>query len=95
MLLTFAKNSIRSKSPPSFRAVYHNKNHVITKTVDSIRSLNFKPLASLCSGTGWFESYLVKNHKDRFSRDVAQIISHELFISHIHPMSINLSVDKV
>ena len=33
MLLTFAKNSIRSKPPPSFRAVYHNKNHVITNTV--------------------------------------------------------------
>ena len=32
MLLTFAKNSIRSKPPPSFRAVYHNKNHVITNT---------------------------------------------------------------
>ena len=35
MLLTFAKNSIRSKPPPSFRAVYHNKNHVITNTVCS------------------------------------------------------------
>ena len=34
MLLTFAKNSIRSKPPPSFRAVYHNKNHVITNPVD-------------------------------------------------------------
>ena len=33
MLLTFAKNSIRSKPPPSFRAMYHNKNHVITNTV--------------------------------------------------------------
>ena len=32
MLLTFAKDSIRSKPPPSFRAVYHNKNHVITNT---------------------------------------------------------------
>ena len=32
MLLTVAKNSIRSKPPPSFRAVYHNKNHVITNT---------------------------------------------------------------
>ena len=32
MLLTFAKNSIRSKPSPSFRAVYHNKNHVITNT---------------------------------------------------------------
>ena len=36
MLLTFAKNSIRSKPPPSFRAVYHNKNHVITNTEDRV-----------------------------------------------------------
>ena len=34
MLLTVAKNSIRSKPPPSFRAVYHNKNHVITNTAE-------------------------------------------------------------
>ena len=37
MLLTFAKDSIRSKPPPSFRAVYHNKNHVITNTGPVIR----------------------------------------------------------
>ena len=28
---------------------------------------------SLCSSAGWFESYLVANPKDRFSRDQAQI----------------------
>ena len=33
---------------------------------------NFKPLASLCSWAGRFESYLVANPEDRFSRDVAQ-----------------------
>ena len=31
---------------------------------------NFKPLASLCSWAGRFESYLVANPADRFSRDV-------------------------
>ena len=28
-------------------------------------------LASLCSRTDWFESYLVRNPKDRFSRAMA------------------------
>ena len=35
---------------------------------------NLKPLASLCSWAGWFESYLVKHPKDRFSRDEAHFI---------------------
>ena len=39
MLLTFVKNSIRSKPPPSFRAVYHNKNHVITNTVITVKNI--------------------------------------------------------
>ena len=30
-------------------------------------------LASLCSWAGRFESYLVENPEDRFSRDVAQM----------------------
>ena len=34
---------------------------------------NFKPLASLCSWAGWFESYLVANPEYRFSRDVAHM----------------------
>ena len=34
----------------------------------------FKPLASLCSWAGRFESYLVRNPEDRFSRDVAHLI---------------------
>ena len=29
---------------------------------------NFSILASLCSWAGWFAPYLVRNHKDRFSR---------------------------
>ena len=32
---------------------------------------NLKPLACLCSWAGRFESYLVRNHDDRFSRDEA------------------------
>ena len=28
-------------------------------------------LASLCSRTDWFESYLVRNQEDRFSRSMA------------------------
>ena len=47
MLLTFAKNSIRSKPPPSFRAVYHNKNHVITNTVNDIFSCYLLSLSAL------------------------------------------------
>ena len=30
---------------------------------------NFEILASLCSSTNWFESYLVENPEGRFSRD--------------------------
>ena len=33
---------------------------------------NLKNLASLCSWAGQFESYLVENPEDRFSRDEAQ-----------------------
>ena len=35
---------------------------------------NLKPLAGLCSWAGRFESYLVENPEDRFSRDEAQLI---------------------
>ena len=35
---------------------------------------NFKTLASFCTWAGWFESYLVGNLKDSFSRDVAHFI---------------------
>ena len=34
---------------------------------------NFKPPASFCGCAGLFESYLVENPEDRFSRDKAQI----------------------
>ena len=36
---------------------------------------NISRLASFCSWTGSFESYLVTNPEDRFSHDVAQMIS--------------------
>ena len=35
---------------------------------------NFKTLACLYSWAGWFESYLVANPEDRFSRDVAHFV---------------------
>ena len=34
---------------------------------------NFKPLAIFCSCTAWFVSDLVRNPKDRFSRDKAHL----------------------
>ena len=50
-----------------------------TKVQISLRirySRNFNPLASLCSWAGRFESYLVANPEDRFSRDEAQMPKH-------------------
>ena len=35
-------------------------------------------LASLCNWAGWFESYLVGNLEDRFSRDEARMYLEEL-----------------
>ena len=51
----------------------------VLRCLDSIISLsflmcNFKTLASLWSWAGWFESYLVANPEDRFSRDEAQLL---------------------
>ena len=42
---------------------------------------NFKPLASLWSWAGQFESNLVGNHEDRFSRDEAQMFWHPLIVT--------------
>ena len=39
---------------------------------------NLKPLASLCSWADWFESTLVANPEDRFSRDDAQLLLNEV-----------------
>ena len=41
---------------------------------------NLKPLASLYSCAGQFESYPVKNPEVRFSSDVAQIIGTDLYM---------------
>ena len=41
--------------------------------LDSFYIQNFKPLASLCSWAGWFESYRIENPEDRFSCDVAHL----------------------
>ena len=35
---------------------------------------NFKVLASLCSGAGWFKHALFANHEDKFPRDGAHIL---------------------
>ena len=35
---------------------------------------DFKPPASICGSAGRFESYLVENPEDRFSRDEAPLI---------------------
>ena len=50
--------------------------------ISSFYFYNFKTLASLCSLAGRFESYLVKNPEDRFSRDGAHIIqpNHNKFV---------------
>ena len=49
----------------------------VIRCLDSISRFytrNFKPLASLCSWAGRYESNQVGNPEDRFSRNVAQII---------------------
>ena len=48
----------------------------IQYNISSFYIRNFKPLASICSCAGRFESYLVKNPKDRFSHDEAHFLSH-------------------
>ena len=55
----------------------------VVRFLDSIIPLlpiqNFKPLL-VSEGKGWFECYLVENHKDRFSRDMAHFkIIQQLF----------------
>ena len=47
---------------------------------------NFKTLACLCSRAGWFESYLVGNPEDRFSRDEAQI-TNKVVATEVHDMN--------
>ena len=42
--------------------------------------LLFDTLAGLCSWADWFDSYLVENPEDRFSRDEDQIILYQLFL---------------
>ena len=41
--------------------------------ISSFYIQNFKPLASFCGCAGRLESHLVRNPKDRFSRDEAQM----------------------
>ena len=41
---------------------------------------NFKTPASLCLWAGWFDSYLVENPEDRFSRDMAHFIFYSCLV---------------
>ena len=52
--------------------------------LDSINIQNFKPLASLCSLAGQFESHLVGNPDDRLSPDEAHTILFFLSMFLIH-----------
>ena len=45
---------------------------------------NFKPLASFCCCAGQFESYLVGNPEDRFSRDEAHIFCTDFSLCYIN-----------
>ena len=47
--------------------------HFWFRYLDSFYTQNFKTLASLCSWAGRFESYLVADPEDRFSRDEAHL----------------------
>ena len=50
--------------------------HVVRKPVFAIceqQRRRSEPVASFCGCTGWFETTLVANPDDRFSRDEAQI----------------------
>ena len=49
----------------------------------SFYTRNFKPLPSFCGCTGRFESYLVKNPEDKFSRDGAHLVMHQLDGAHL------------
>ena len=47
--------------------------HCVDSIISSFYIRNFKPLASFCGCAGQFESSLVENPEDRFSRDVAHV----------------------
>ena len=51
----------------------------VVRCLDSLFTCSFKTLASLWSWSGRFESYLVANPEDRFSRVEAQIILDSLW----------------
>ena len=60
----------------------------VVRCLDSIIPLvslseNFKPLPRFCDCADWFESTLVANPKDRFSRDEAQMSAEFLLTPNI------------
>ena len=42
---------------------------------------SFKILSSFCSWAGWFESYVVANPEDTYSRDVVQLSNYSAVYS--------------
>ena len=46
----------------------------------SFYTRNFKPLLSFCGCAGWFESTLVADPEDRFSRDEAQMSGNQISV---------------
>ena len=47
--------------------------------VSLVLYLKFQPSASFCGCAGWFVSYLFANPEDRFSHDLAQMLSMIVF----------------
>ena len=67
----------------------------VVRCLDTCWSRNFKTLASLCSWADRFESYLVENPEDRFSRDMAHFIPTASCIIHsLIMIQIKLEHDK-
>ena len=59
--------------------------------ISSFYIFNFMTLACFCSWAGWFESHLVKNVKDRFSRDVTHLETYMMLLCSLHnQLSISL-----
>ena len=67
----------------SIRAVWSLRRRY---NISSFYIQNFKTLASLCSWPGRFESHLVENPEDRFSRDKAQYGNLPDVRWHSHPL---------
>ena len=63
--------------------------------ISSFYIQNFKPLASFCGCAGRFESYLVANPENRFSRDKAHIDVSCSQIAQVEENWLTLPTDKI